>query len=255
MESSLFDIQGKVALITGSSRGLGFALASGLGAAGATIVLNGRNEQALRQSVEGLKSRGMKVHGYAFDILDKAQIESHVERIEAEVGPIDVLVNNAGVQKRGPLEETEESTWRQILDTNLTGVFLVSRQVVKGMIRRRSGKIINICSLQSEMARAGIGPYTASKGGVKMLTKAMAAEWGKHNIQVNGIGPGYFITDLTRPLAEDPAFSDWIRNRTPAGRWGEQEELVGTAILLASKASSFINGQIIYVDGGMLSRL
>jgi gluconate 5-dehydrogenase len=255
MENPLFDIEGKVALITGSTRGLGFTLAAGLARAGAVVVLNGRNEESLKKSIEELRGQSAKVHGFDFDVLDKERIKLQVGRIENQIGPIDILINNAGIQARGPLEQSDEEAWRSVLDTNLTGVFLTSQQVVRGMIARKSGKIINICSLQSEAARPGIGSYVASKGGLKMLTKAMALEWAKYNIQVNGIGPGYFITDLNKTLAADPAFDRWVRERTPAGRWGLPEELVGTAILLSSKASDFITGQLIYVDGGMLSCL
>jgi gluconate 5-dehydrogenase len=255
MENPLFDVEGKVALITGSTRGLGFTLAAGLARAGANVVLNGRNEESLKKSVEELRKQGAHVQGYAFDVLDKERIKIQVERIENQVGPIDILVNNAGIQARGPLEQSDEQAWRSVIDTNLTGVFLTSQQVVRGMINRKSGKIINICSLQSEAARSGIGSYVASKGGVKMLTKSMASEWAKYNIQVNGIGPGYFITDLNKTLAADPAFDRWVKERTPAGRWGLPEELVGATIMLSSKASDFITGQVIYVDGGMLARL
>jgi len=175
--------------------------------------------------------------------------------IEGQVGPIDILVNNAGVQRRGALESLDEGAWREVLDTNLTAVFLVSRRVVRGMIERRRGKIINICSLMSEVGRETTGNYAASKGGLKMLTRAMTVEWARHNIQANGIGPGYFLTEMTRKLADDPEFGAWIRRRTPAGRWGDPEELVGAAVFLASRASDFVNGQILYVDGGILAAL
>lgn len=255
MIETLFDLSGKVALITGSSHGLGFAIARGLGQAGATLVLNGRNEEKLRSAVSALSGEGLTVRGYAFDVADEEQIQAKIPLIEEEVRPIQILVNSAGIQKRAPLETVEESTWREIIDVNLTGVFLASKHVAQGMIARKSGKIINICSLMCEVGRATIGPYAAAKGGVKMLTKTMAVEWAKYNIQVNGIGPGYFITPMTQPLADDPKFDAWIRSRTPAGRWGNPEELAGTAIYLASSASDFVNGQIIYVDGGILAAL
>ncbi len=255
MTNRLFDLTGKTALITGSSQGLGLTLARGLGQAGARIVLNGRSAEKLKKAVTSLAQDGLDAHGCAFDITNADEIGKKVRFLEEEIGSIDVLVNNAGIQRRGPLETFEESTWREILETNLTGTFLITREVVRGMIARRSGKIINICSLQSELGRSTIAPYAASKGGVKMLTKAMAIEWGKYNIQVNGIGPGYFITEMTRPLAEDPKFDAWLRSRTPAGRWGDPAELIGTAVFLASNASSFVNGQIVYVDGGILSAL
>lgn len=251
----LFGLRGKVALITGSSHGLGFAIARGLGQAGASLVLNGRNEEKLQSAVSVLSGEGLTVSGYAFDVANEEQVQRKIALIEEEVGPIQILVNSAGIQRRAPLETVEESTWREVIDINLTGVFLASKHVARRMISRKSGKIINICSLMSELGRATIGPYAAAKGGVKMLTKTMAVEWAKHNIQVNGIGPGYFITPMTQPLVEDPTFDAWIRSRTPAGRWGDPTELVGTAIYLASSASDFVNGQIIYVDGGILAAL
>lgn len=255
MTNPLFDLTGKVALITGSYQGLGLAIARGLGQAGATLVLNGRNEEKLQRGISTLSAEGFKVSGCCFDVSSAARIRERIPALEREVGEIDILVNNAGIQRRSPLEQFEEALWREVLETNLTGVFLVTKQVVQGMIDRRYGKIINICSLMCEMGRPTVGAYTAAKGGVKMLTKAMAVEWGKHNIQVNGIGPGYFATEMNRPLKENPQFDSWIRSRTPAGRWGEPEELVGTAVFLASRASDFVNGQIIYVDGGILAAL
>jgi gluconate 5-dehydrogenase len=255
LADELFGLEGKTALITGSSQGLGWILARGLGRAGATVVLNGRNGRKLEAAVARLKEEGLYARGYAFDVTESEQIREKIERIENEVGPIDILVNNAGIQRRGSLEGFSEKDWQDILNTNLTAVFLVSRQVAKGMISRKRGKIINIHSLQSEIARVTIAPYSASKGGVKMLTKGMATDWGKYNIQVNGIGPGYFITEMTQPLADDPEFDGWIKGRTPMARWGDPEELVGTAIFLASEASSFITGQIIYIDGGILATI
>jgi len=255
MTNPLFDLTGKVALITGSYQGLGLAIARGLGQAGATVVLNGRNEGKLRQSVSQLSREGLEVSGCCFDVSNSPQIRERVLALEREIGQINILVNNAGIQRRSPLEQFEEAMWREVLETNLTGVFLVTQQIVQSMITRRSGKIINICSLMCEMGRPTIGAYTAAKGGVRMLTKAMAVEWGKYNIQANGIGPGYFATEMNRPLKENPQFDSWIKSRTPAGRWGEPEELVGAAIFLASRASDFVNGQIIYVDGGILAAL
>jgi gluconate 5-dehydrogenase len=255
MANSVFDLNGKTALITGSSQGLGFTLARGLGQAGATVILNGRNEEKLNRAVSVLSGEGLTVFPCAFDVTDAHQIQLNIPQLEKAAGPIDILVNNAGIQRRAPLETFEESAWRKVLEINLTGAFLTTKQVVQGMISRKSGKIINICSLGSEFGRATIAPYCAAKGGVKMLTRAMATEWGKHNIQANGIGPGYFITDMTRVLAEDPQFDAWLRARTPAARWGDPTELVGTAIYLASRASDFVNGQIIYVDGGIQASL
>ncbi len=255
MTSQLFDLNGRNALITGSSQGLGFTIARGLGEAGAALILNGRNEERLHRAVASLSSAGLKVTGCAFDVSDSSQVEEKVPALEETVGPIHILVNNAGIQRRSPLEKVDEAVWQEVLNTNLTAVFLLSRRVVQSMIARKAGKIINICSLMSEMSRPTVGPYTAAKGGVKMLTKAMAVEWGKFNIQVNGIGPGYFATEMNRPLMEDPQFDAWIRSRTPAGRWGDPAELIGAAVFLASRASDFVNGQILYVDGGILAAL
>lgn len=255
MENSLFDLKGRVALITGSSRGLGFAIARGLARAGAIVVLNARHQDKLASAVSELTGQGLAAHGFVFDVLHREQIEKQVREIEISIGTIDILVNNVGNNLRGALEDFEESTWHEVIDINLTSAWLVSKVVVKGMISRRSGKIINTCSLMSELGRNTTGPYTAAKGGLKMLTRAMAVEWAAHNIQVNGIGPGYFITELTQPLADNPEFDSWLKKRTPAGRWGNVDELAGTAIFLASAASSFVNGQIIYVDGGVLASL
>jgi gluconate 5-dehydrogenase len=251
----LFSLYGKVVLITGSYQGLGLILARGLGQAGATIVLNGRNQEKLDNAVKQLSEEGLRVSGYAFDVTNSSQIQKTIPKIEKEVGPIDILVNNAGIQRRGPLDQIEETTWREVIDTNLTGLFLVTKQVVQGMIARKAGKIINIGSLQCEISRNTIGPYAASKGGVRLLTKAMATDWGQYNIQVNAIGPGYFLSEMTRPLAENPQFDSWLKARTPMGRWGNQEELVGAAIFLASRASSFVSGHILYVDGGILATI
>ena len=255
MMNALFDLNGKIALITGSSQGIGFGIARGLGQAGATIILNGRNEERLNRAVSTLSSEGLKVYGYSFDVSSSSQIDQKISAIEREVGPIDILVNNAGIQRRGPLETIEESVWREVIETNLTAVFLTTKRVVKGMIDRRSGKIINICSLMSEISRPTIAPYTASKGAVKMLTKGMAVEWAKYNIQVNGIGPGFIVTEMNKVLVEDQKFDAMVRSRTPAGRWGEPSDLAGAAVFLASRASDYITGQIIYVEGGILSAL
>ncbi len=251
MSLKLFELKGKVVLVTGSSRGLGFTIAEGLGQAGAKVVLNGVNEQRLKDAVKKLSENGIEAYGYSFDVTDSEQVNRKIEAIAKEVGLIDILVNNAGIQIRGRLEDFNEKDWQRILDVNLTGVFTVSRRVVKQMIKRKSGKIINICSIQSELARPTIAPYAVSKGGLKMLTKAMATEWGKYNIQANGIGPGYFITDMTKSLIEDKQFNSWVCGRTPANRWGKPGELVGAAIFLASKASDYVNGHILYVDGGL----
>jgi len=230
-------------------------LARGLGRAGATVVLNGRDTERLEGAAQSLAAHGVAARKAAFDVTNKSEIVRGVEEVEEAVGPIDILVNNAGINRRGAFEDIEESMWHEVLDTNLTSAFLVAQQVGRRMIGRRRGKIINICSLMSELGRATTAPYAASKGGLKMLTRAMATEWAGHNIQANGIGPGYFITDLTRVLADNKEFDAWIRGRTPAARWGDPEELVGAAVFLASRASDFVNGQIIYVDGGVLASL
>jgi gluconate 5-dehydrogenase len=255
MGTELFDLSGRVALITGATQGIGLALARGLGQAGARIVLNARNPEKLQKAVGALAGEGLQVSGCLFDIMDPAQIREKIAALEQEVGHIDILVNNAGIQRRSPLEQFDERVWREVLDTNLTGLFLVTQQVVKGMIARKAGKIINICSLMCEASRPTVAAYTAAKGGVKQLTKSMAVEWAKHNIQTNGIGPGYILTEMNRPLIEDQKFNAWVCGRTPTGRWGDPSELVGTAVFLSSRASDFVNGQIIYVDGGILAAL
>jgi len=251
----LFSLKGKNALITGSSRGLGFNIARGLAMAGAKIILNGRNQENLDRTVSELKNEGFEVFGSVFDVTEKKQINIQIASIEQKIGPIDILFNNAGIQRRKSLQELDEKDWQAVIDTNLTGAFLTSQQVVTSMIRRKKGKIINTCSLMSELGRESVGAYSASKGGLKMLTKNMATEWAKYNIQVNGIGPGYFATEMTRPLREDQEFDHWLKKRTPANRWGNPEELIGTAVFLASSASDFVNGQIIYVDGGVLAAI
>jgi len=255
MFDNLFSLKGKTALITGSTQGLGYVMARGLGFAGAKIILNGRNEEKLEKVVNQLKKEGLNVDGYSFDVTKKHEIDEKISLIEKKIGVIDILVNNAGIQKRALLIDVEESSWREVIETNLSGVFFVTQRIVKRMITKRSGKIINICSLLSEVGRETIAPYAAAKGGLKMLTKNMAVEWAKYNIQVNGIGPGYFITEMNRSLVENPHFDKWLKNRTPANRWGHPEELIGTVIFLASTASDFINGQIIYVDGGLLASI
>jgi gluconate 5-dehydrogenase len=251
----LFGLRGRIALVTGSSRGIGRALAAGLAQAGAHVVVNGRSAEAVDAVAAQVVADGGKAHGAAFDVTDGAQVRAGVARIEAQIGPIDILVNNAGVQRRMPLEDFPEDDWRSLMATNLDSVFLVGQAVARAMIPRGRGRIINICSVQSELARPNIAPYTASKGAVKMLTKAMATDWGKHGIRVNGLGPGYFRTPLNKALVEDEKFSAWLTARTPLGRWGEVEELVGAAVFLASDASSFVNGHILYVDGGITASL
>jgi gluconate 5-dehydrogenase len=253
----LFDLTGKVALITGGTHGLGMAMAMGLGKAGATLVINGHSSQEkIDKALEAYRAKGITAHGYLFDVTQEAAVTDSVARIESEVGPIDILVNNAGIIKRIPLVEMSVEEWDQVIRTDLTGVFIMSKHVVKGMMERGSGKIINICSMMSELGRNTVGAYAAAKGGLKMLTQNMATEWAKHNIQVNGIGPGYFATSQTAPIRVDGhPFNDFIIQRTPAGRWGDPEDLAGTAVFLAAPASDFINGQVIYVDGGILATI
>jgi len=255
MNDSLFSLDGRRALITGSSQGLGLVLAKGLADAGAAVILNGRNAEKVEKAVAGFKAKGYTAYGSAFDITKSAEVDLAIDKIEKEIGPIDVLVNNAGIQRRSPLQDASDEIWNEVIATNLTGIFTVSRKVAQYMIERRKGKIVNTCSLMSELGRVTTGPYTAAKGGVRMLIKAMCVDWAKYNIQINGIGPGYFITEMTKPLADNPEFNSWLMNRTPANRWGHPEELIGALLLLASDAGNFINGQIIYVDGGILAAL
>jgi gluconate 5-dehydrogenase len=253
MSLKLFDLTGRRALVTGSSQGIGLAIAGGLASAGASVVLNGRNRARLEEAAASLRAAGARVEAAAFDVTDSAAVEAAVARIEAELGPIDILCNNAGVNLRGMLEEMPDETWHTVLATNLHSAFYCARAVAKRMIPRGRGKIINTCSVMSMLARQTTGPYTTTKGALGMLTKAMCADWAKHGIQANGIAPGYFSTELTAPLRANAEFNDWLCKRTPAGRWGELPELVGAAIFLASDASSYVNGHLLYVDGGMTS--
>ena len=257
MSIKLFDLTGKVALITGGTHGLGMAMAKGLGHAGATLVINGASSKdKLNKAVEEYKSEGIKAFGYLFDVTNEVQVIENIKVINKEVGDVDILVNNAGIIKRTPLEDMEVKDFEQVLKVDLVSPFIMSKHIVKGMIKRREGKIINICSMMSELGRNTVGAYAAAKGGLKMLTKNMATEWSKHNIQVNGIGPGYFATSQTAPIrVGGHPFNDFIISRTPAGRWGDPNDLQGTAIFLASKASDFVSGQIIYVDGGILATI
>ncbi|WP_445955632.1 gluconate 5-dehydrogenase [Yeosuana sp.] len=257
MSVNLFDLTGKIALITGATHGLGKAMAIGLGNAGATIIINGASSQEkLDIAVSEYKALGLKAFGYLFDVTDETQVIRNIAKIEREVGVIDVLVNNAGIIKRIPLEEMEVSDFEKVIKVDLVSPFIVSKHVVQGMIKRKAGKIINICSMMSELGRNTVGAYAAAKGGLKMLTRNMATEWAKHNIQINGIGPGYFATSQTAPIRVDGhPFNEFIISRTPAGRWGDPEDLQGAVIFLSSKASDFVNGQIIYVDGGILATI
>ena len=251
MSHPLFDLSGRIALVTGSSRGIGRHLVQGLAEAGATVLVNGTREAGVERAVAELREAGFTAHACAFDVTDSLAVDAAVERIETQIGPIDILVNNAGIQRRTPLLDCADETWEEVMTVNLGSVFRVSRAVAAHMVARKRGKIVNTCSLQSELGRPSIAPYAASKGGVKMLTKNMCAEWAPHGIQVNGLGPGYFATELTAALVEDEAFGEWLCKRTPAGRWGEVRELVGATIFLASGASDYVNGHILYVDGGM----
>jgi gluconate 5-dehydrogenase len=251
----MFDLTGRTALVTGSSKGIGLALAGALGGAGARVVLNSRDVARLDAARLELKGRGLDAHAYAFDVTDADAVQAGIGRIESDVGAIDILVNNAGMQHRSPFAEFPIDAWRKLTATNLDSVFFVGKAVAQRMIERKRGKIINICSVQSELGRPGIAPYAATKGAVKMLTKGMAIDLGKHGIQVNGLGPGYFMTELNQSLVADATFSAWLTGRTPAGRWGEVDELGGAAIFLASDASSFVSGHILYVDGGITASL
>ncbi|CAA9194268.1 gluconate 5-dehydrogenase [Flavobacterium collinsii] len=257
MINSLFDIKGKVALITGSTHGLGMAMAKGLGEAGATIVINGNSsQQKIDAAVAELQKDGIHAVGYKFNVTEEMEVIAAVRQIENEVGPIDILINNAGIIKRIPLIEMEVADFKEVIDIDLVSPFIVSKHVVRGMIERKRGKIINICSMMSELGRSTVGAYAAAKGGLKMLTKNMATEWAKHNVQINGIGPGYFATEQTKPIRVDGhPFNDFIISRTPAAKWGEASDLAGAAIFLSSKASDFVNGHILYVDGGILATI
>ena len=253
--ASPFDLSGRLALVTGSSRGIGAAIADGLARSGAAVILNGRDESRLAGALESARRRlpSASWTARAFDVTDEAAIEQAVAQCESVTGPIDILVNNAGIQVRAPLTEISVENWRAVIDTDLTSAFLMGRTVAPRMIQRGRGKIINVCSVQSELARPSIGAYTAAKGGLRNLTRAMAAEWSSAGLQVNGLAPGYIRTEMTAPLAADPDFDAWVRNRTPARRWGRVEDLAGPAVWLASAASDFVTGQVIYVDGGMTS--
>ncbi len=256
MSINLFDLKGKTALITGAVHGLGMAMAKGLGLAGATIVVNNYSNDNLEEAIEEYKSCGLNAHGYVFDVTDEKAVQEAVEKIEKEVGPIDILVNNAGIIKRTPMIDMEVEDFNAVIQVDLVAPFIVSKTIAKGMIKRGGGKIINICSMMSELGRDSVSAYAAAKGGLKMLTKNMATEWAKFNIQTNGIGPGYFATSQTAPIRIDGhPFNEFIISRTPAGRWGNPNDLQGAVIFLSSKASDFVNGHVVYVDGGILATI
>jgi gluconate 5-dehydrogenase len=256
MGSALFDLTGRTALVTGSTRGIGLALAQGLAEAGAKVIVNSRQRAAVDEASALLQGRGHQSIGAPFDVADPASVTAAFERFDQQGLQIDILINNAGIQHRAPMLELELKDWQRVIDTNLTAAFLVGKEAAKRMVARgRGGKIINIGSLTSEAARATVAPYTVAKGGIKLLSKAMAAEWAQFDIQANSIGPGYILTDMNEALVSNPQFDAWVKASNPAKRWGKPEELVGAAVFLASAASNYVNGQIIYVDGGWLSVL
>jgi len=254
-----YDLAGKVALVTGASYGIGFAIAKGLASAGATIVFNDRKEDLVEKGIEAYKEEGIKAYGYVCDVTDEDAVEELIKKIENEVGVVDILVNNAGIIKRIPMCEMKAAEFREVIDVDLNAPFIMSKAVIPGMIKKGHGKIINICSMMSELGRETVSAYAAAKGGLKMLTKNIASEFGEHNIQCNGIGPGYIATPQTAPLREKQAdgsrhpFDSFIIAKTPAARWGDPEDLAGPAVFLASDASNFVNGHILYVDGGILA--
>ena len=250
--NDLFSLQGKRILITGAGQGIGFVMAQGLAQYGAEIIINDLSAPRADDAVMKLRDEGATAHAAVFNVTDAEAVEEAIANIEAHLGPIDVLFNNAGIQRRHPFTEFPVQEWNDVISVNQTAVFLVSQAVAKRMVDRQQRKIINICSMQSELGRDTITPYAAAKGAVKMLTRGMCVELARHNIQVNGIAPGYFNTAMTRTLVEDKAFTDWLCKRTPAARWGDPQELVGAAVFLSSNASNFVNGHLLFVDGGML---
>jgi gluconate 5-dehydrogenase len=253
---NLFNLEGKRAFITGATHGLGMAMAKGLAEAGAELIINGTTPSRMEDAVDEYESEGHTVHSFIFDVTKEDKAKKHVNKIEEEIGPIDILVNNAGIIKRTPLQDMEVEDYRRVIDVDLVGPFIMAKHVVKHMIPRGEGKIINICSMMTELGRDTVGAYAAAKGGLKMLTRNMATEWARHGIQANGIGPGYFATSQTDAIRKDGnPLHEFIINRTPAGRWGDPSDLAGAAVFLSSKASDFINGQIIYVDGGILATI
>ncbi len=256
MSTKLFDLTGKTALVTGATHGLGMAIATGLAQAGAKIVVNDIFSNKLEEAKKEYAALGIEISTYVLNVTNEEEVQKMIPIIEKECGPIDILVNNAGIIKRIPILEMKADEFREVLDVDLTGPFIMSKEIVPGMIKRGGGKVINMCSMMSELGRNTVSAYAAAKGGLKMLTKSMATEWAKHNIQANGIGPGYFATSQTAPIRVDGhPLNDFIINRTPAGKWGDPEDLAGTAIFLASNASNFVNGIVVYVDGGILATI
>jgi gluconate 5-dehydrogenase len=255
MSTALFDLSGRTALVTGSSRGLGRAIAEGMAKAGARLIINGVDSARVEAAVAEFRAAGHQADGVAFDVTDEAAVVKAFEGFDAAGIAIDILVNNAGIQHRKPLVEFTTAEWRKVIETNLTSAFVIGREAARRMLPRKRGKIINIGSLGSELARPTIAPYTTAKGGIRNLTRAMAVEWAAHGIQANAIGPGYMLTDMNQALVDNPDFNSWLMSRVPAKRWGRPDELVGAAIFLASDASTYVNGQTIYVDGGMLAAM
>jgi gluconate 5-dehydrogenase len=255
MSQALFDLSGRTALVTGSSRGLGRAIAEGLARAGARLIVNGVDPARVDATAAEMRAAGHAAEGSAFDVTDEAAIVAAFARFDAQGFQIDILVNNAGIQVRKPLIEFTSAEWRKVIETNLTSAFVIGREAAKRMIARKRGKIVNIGSLASELARPTVGPYTAAKGGIRNLTRSMAVEWAASGIQANAIGPGYMLTDMNQALVDNADFNAWLMSRIPAKRWGRPDELVGAAVFLASSASDYVNGQIIYVDGGMLAAM
>lgn len=254
MSLTLFDLGGRRALVTGGTQGIGIAVARGLGAAGASVIINGRDRHKMERAVSELRASGIDASGAAFDVTDSVQVKESVAAIEKDHGPLDILVNNAGIIRRAPAQDLDEADWNAVIETNLTAPFKLSKYVGRHMIARKRGKIINVCSLMSELGRDTVSAYAAAKGGLKMLTRNLATEWAPYNIQVNGVGPGYIATPINTAYREPGnPLNDYIVSRTPAGRWGKPEDLVGAVIFLASAASDFVNGQIVYVDGGLLT--
>jgi gluconate 5-dehydrogenase len=255
MSNPLFDLTGRTALVTGSTRGLGRAIAEGLAAAGARVIVNGTDAAKTAAAAAEMRSNGIDAEASAFDVASEAAVVAAFQALDAKGLAVDILVNNAGIQFRKPMVELDTADWRRVIDVNLTASFVIGREAARRMIPRGHGKIVNIGSLMSAVGRATVAPYTASKAGVKGLTQAMAAEWAQHGIQANAIGPGYMLTEMNQALIDNRDFNAWVTGRTPSRRWGRPEELVGAAVFLASRASDYVNGQIIYVDGGMLAVL